>query len=547
MAELNGGQIIARQLKAEGIDTVFGVLAGPMIQSLAGLQEEGIRYIGCRHEENAAFAAAAWGYQKKKPGVCIVGSGPAATNTVTSLYVSTESGMPLIVLGGSVHGGNRGIGGFQEVDQVAFAAPGCKWAIQVDSTERIPEYIHIAASKAVNGRPGAVYLDFPGNIISNKVDESRVHYRTGLGAPAPLHPDPAGVEEVAQMLATAERPLILVGKGAGWADAGSSLTRLVDKGIPFVASPMGRGAVPDDNEQFMNGARSAALKGADAVFMVGGRYNWIFQFGRGSRFAEGAKFAQVDIVPEELTSAIDPDIRLAGDCDIAVDQIADALEGRTLAAAGTSWLSGLQTDRMKNEAAISEAMDSDQQPINHFRLLREVRDVLDRDAAVAVDGELTMGVARAVLPSFGPRLRMNSGTTGCMGTGVPYAIGAKAARPESQAVAVVGDYAFGAACIEVETCARKDIPVVFVVSNNGGIAGHSIQDSMFPPDSAPFGVLTQPGYEKMGEMVGGYARKITDPADLRPALQEALASGKVSVLNVITDPKGRRSGSGYLG
>jgi len=547
MAELNGGQIIAKQLKAEGIDTVFGVLAGPMIQSLAGLQEEGIRYIGCRHEESAAFAAAAWGYQKKKPGVCIVGSGPAATNTITSLYVSTESGMPLIVLGGSVNGANRGIGGFQETDQVAFAAPGCKWAIQVDSTERIPEYIHLAVNKAINGRPGAVYLDFPGDIISNKVEESRVHYRTAVGEPILLHPDPAGVEDVAQMLATAERPVILVGKGAGWSDAGSALTRLVDKGIPFVASPMGRGAVSDDNDQFMNGARSAALKGADAVFMVGGRYNWIFQFGRGSRFAEGAKFAQVDIVPEELTSAIDPDIRLVSDCNIAVGQIADALEGRTLATAGTSWLSGLQTDRMKNEATISEAMDSDQQPINHFRLLREVRDVLDRDAAVAVDGELTMGVARAVLPSFGPRLRMNSGTTGCMGTGVPYAIGAKVARPDSQSVAVVGDYAFGAACIEVETCARNDIPVVFVVSNNGGIAGHTIQDSMFAPDSASFGILTQPDYEKIGEMVGGYACKITDPADLRPALQEALASGKVSVLNVMTDPKGRRSGSAYLG
>jgi thiamine pyrophosphate-dependent acetolactate synthase large subunit-like protein len=192
-------------------------------------------------------------------------------------------------------------------------------------------------------------------------------------------------------------------------------------------------------------------------------------------------------------------------------------------------------------------MDSDQQPINHFRLLREVRDVLARDAAVAVDGELTMGVARAVLPSYGPRLRMNSGTTGCMGTGVPYAMGAKAARPDSQAVAVVGDYAFGAAAIEVETCARADLPVVFVVSNNGGIAGHSIQDAMFPPDSPPFGILTQPDYEKMAEMVGGHARRVTDPADIGPAIEEGLASGKVSVINVLTDPKGRRSGSAYLG
>jgi thiamine pyrophosphate-dependent acetolactate synthase large subunit-like protein len=179
--------------------------------------------------------------------------------------------------------------------------------------------------------------------------------------------------------------------------------------------------------------------------------------------------------------------------------------------------------------------------------LREIRDVLPRDVSVSVDAELTMGVARAVLPSYNPRALLNSGTTGCMGTGVPYAIGAKLAMPERPAVAVVGDYAFGAAAMEVETAARVGIPVVFVISNNGGIAGHTIQDRMFAPDSPPIAALLPVDYERMGEMVGGFAAKVTEPAEIRPTLERALNSGRVAVVNVLTDPKGGSRGSMYLG
>ena len=176
-----------------------------------------------------------------------------------------------------------------------------------------------------------------------------------------------------------------------------------------------------------------------------------------------------------------------------------------------------------------------------------MRDCLDRDATVTVDAELTMGVARAVMPSFGSRLRLNSGTTGCMGTGLPYALGAKLARPDQQVVAVLGDYAFGAAAMEVETAARVGANVVIVVSNNGGIAGHSIQDRQFAPDAPPIAALLPIAYEKTVEMVGGWARRVEDPADIAPAVREALAADTVALVNVLTDPKGRRSGAAYLG
>lgn len=546
MAEINGGQIVAKQLRRAGIDTAFGVVAGPMIEVMSGMQQEGIKVVNCRHEENAAFMASAWGYINRKPGVIVAGSGPAVTNCVTPLHVATESSMPLVVLGGSVDSRNTALGGFQECDQVAFAQPGSKWTGQVDTIERIPELLHLALSRSVSGRPGGVYLDFPGQVVRRRMEEDTVAFRNSAPKVSAPYPDPAGVEAIAAMLAGAERPLVLVGKGAAWADASRALTRLVDLGIPYVASPMGRGVIADDNAMCMNAARSSALSGADAILMVGGRFNWIFQFGRAPRFANGVRIAQIDLIAEEMTSASEVEIGLVADCAVAAAQVADALKGRALKSANGGWTASLRNDAAKNEAAIGEQMDSDQEPINHYRLLREIRDAVPRDVNVSVDGELTMGVARAVMPSYNPRALLNSGTTGCMGTGVPYAIGAKLAMPDWPAVAIVGDYAFGAAGMEVETCARVGANVVFVVSNNGGIAGHSIQDRMFAPDSPPIAALLPVAYEKMAEMVGGFARRVERPADIGPAIKEAIAAKTVAVINVMTDPKGGRRGSMYL-
>ncbi|MFN8507565.1 MAG: thiamine pyrophosphate-binding protein [Dehalococcoidia bacterium] len=547
MSEVNGGQLVGRQLMRAGIDVAFGVVAGPMIEAMAGMQEAGIKVVNCRHEESACFAASAWGYITKKPGVVIAGSGPGMINTVTGLHVATESAMPLVVLGGSVDGASRGLGGFQEADQVAFARPGAKWTAQVDSTNRIPELVHLALGKAVNGRPGGVYLDFPGQVVRRRVQESEIRYRESSPTITRPHPDPKAAGAIAAMLAGAQRPLILVGKGAGWADATEPLTRLVNMGIPYVASPTARGVIADDNPLCMNAARSSALSGADAVLMVGGRFNWIFQFGRAPRFAANVRIAQVDIVAEEMTSAADVEIGMVADCALGTEAIADALAGRPLASASSGWVDALRADATRNEAAIAEQMASDEEPINHYRLLRDIRDAIPRDVNVSVDAEMTMGVARAVLPAYNPRSLLNSGTTGCMGTGVPYALGAKLATPDRPSVAVIGDYAFGAAAMEVETAARVGANVVFVISNNGGIAGHSIQDRMFAPDAPPIAALLPVNYERMGEMVGGFSARVTKPADIRPTIERAIAANTVAVINVLTDPKGGRRGTGYLG
>ncbi|MFI5318272.1 MAG: thiamine pyrophosphate-binding protein [Myxococcota bacterium] len=544
MAEINGGVIAARQLKKSGIDTMFGVVAGPMIELFGGGAQENLKVVGCRHEINGGFMASSWGWQKKKPGVLVVGSGPAMTNAITPLYVATESAMPLVVLGGSAFGGTLGLGAFQELNQVAAAKPVCKWTGQVDATERIGEWIHLALAKALDGRPGGVYLDFPGHLVSRRVAEETVRY---YSAPeiTRMHPDPNAIARAADLLESAERPLVLVGKGAAWADARAALTRLVDLGIPYITSPMARGTLPDDHPNFANAARSHAMKNADVVLMVGGRFNWIFGLGR--RFAKGAKIVQIDTSPEEMTSGADVTLGIVADAAVASEQLASAVSKRKLRSAGGAWLSSLRAERERNEAGAAKAIHDAAIPINPYRLVQEVAAALPRDAIVTEEGETIMGICRAMLPSYENRGRLNAGTTGCMGVGAPYAIGAKLACPDKPSVAVLGDYAFGAAAMSVETAMRVGAAPVLVVANNEGIAGHMLQDAFMPPGAPRIASLLPARYEAMAEMVGAHAEYVERPEQIRPALDRALAAGKLALVHVRIDPKAARlGGTNYL-
>lgn len=548
MREIHGGRVAARQLRAAGIDTVFGVVAGPMIELFAGAQAEGLRVVGCRHEENAAFMASAWGFRRRLPGVVIAGSGPGMSNTLTPLYVATASAMPLVVLGGSAYSETTGIGGFQELDQALLAAPACKWTGRVDRTERIPEWLHLALGQAAEGRPGGVYLDFPGEVMARRLPADAVPLRQRAPDVARPGPAPDAVTRIADWLAGAERPLLLLGKGAAWADAGPALARLVARGLPYVASPMARGVIPDDDPRFANAARSAALSRADVVVMIGGRFNWIFGFGRPPRFSASARVAQVDVAPEAFRSAADVELGVVADAAAAAEALDRALDGRTLACVGSGWLEELRGAGAANEARLRPSLESDAVPIHPYRLVAELRRVLPRDASIAVDGETIMGICRAVLPSFVSRSRLNAGTTGCMGTGLPYAIGSALAAPEHPSLAVLGDYAFGAAAMAFETAARVGARVVVVVANNEGIAGHLIQDHMLPPGAPPIASLLPARYDRIAEMVGAHAEHVERPEAIRPALERALAvTSGPSLVHVKLDPKAVRIGGGnYL-
>ncbi|MBW2421489.1 MAG: thiamine pyrophosphate-binding protein [Deltaproteobacteria bacterium] len=544
MAQIHGGQIVARQLRKAGIDTLFGVVAGPMIELFAGGQLEGLRVVGCRHEINAGFMASSWGWQQQRPGVLVAGSGPAVTNCVTPLYVATESAMPLVVLGGSAFSNTTGLGGFQELDQISATRSVCKWTGRVDSTERIGEWVHLALGKALEGRPGGVYLDFPGEVVSRRIEEEEAVLRETPEISRP-HPDPNAVQRIADLLESAERPLLLVGKGAAWADAGPAIQRLVDRGIPYVCSPMARGTLPDDHPNFANAARSQALAGADVVVMFGGRFNWIFGMGR--RFASDATLVQVDVEPEEFISGAELSLGLVADARSAAEALDGALAERGPSPAAGSWLRSLQEKVQRNEEAARAALSDDAIPINPYRVVAEVKEALPRDAIVTAEGETIMGICRAMLPSFANRGRMNAGTTGCMGVGAPYVVGASLACPDRISLGVLGDYAFGAAAMVVETAARVGAKPIFVVVNNEGIAGHLLQDHMLPPGSPKIASLLPARYEKLAEMVDGHAEYVEEPGGIRPALDRALAADKLSVVHVRVNPKAvRMGGTNYL-
>lgn len=544
MAQVHGGILAARQLKRSGIDTLFGVVAGPMIELFSGGISEGLNVVGCRHEINGGFMASAWGWQKKLPGIFVAGSGPAVTNCVTPLYVATESAMPLIVFGGSAFSGTTGLGGFQELDQIGATRSVCKWTGRVDSTERIPEWIHLAVGKALEGRPGGVYLDFPGDLVGATVEEEDVSFRTATGITQP-HPDPNAVQQIADMLSSAKRPLILVGKGAAWSDAGPAIQKLVDLGIPYVCAPMARGTLPDDHPNFANAARSQALSGADLVIMFGGRFNWIFGMGR--RFAPDATVVQIDVEPEEMTSGASVSHGIVADARATAEAIHQALGSSSLDSSTESWLQSLQEKARGNEESLRASELDDASPINPYRVVAEVKNALPRDAIITAEGETTMGICRAMLPSFENRSRFNAGTTGSMGVGVPYTVGAALANPDRLSVGILGDYAFGSAAIAVETAARVGAKPIFVVINNEGIAGHMIQDAMLPPGAPKVASLLPARYEKIAEMVDGHAEYVEEPGEIRPALDRAMASGKLAVVHVRVDPKATRTGgSNYL-
>jgi thiamine pyrophosphate-dependent acetolactate synthase large subunit-like protein len=402
----------------------------------------------------------------------------------------------------------------------------------------------LAVGKALEGRPGGVYLDFPGDIVGCMVEESTAPIRPAPQITAP-QPDKNAVDRAADLLTHAERPLILIGKGAAWADAQEALGQLSDLGIPYVCSPMARGTIPDDHPNFANAARSLAIGGADVVVMFGGRFNWIYGLGR--RFAPDAQIVQVDIEPEEMISGAPVELGIVADARATAEALVSAIGGRTLRCVGGDWLSGIQEKARRNEESARAVLTDDSIPINPYRVVAEVKDAVPRDAIITSEGETIMGIARAMMPSFVNRSVLNAGTTGCMGVGAPYTVGSALACPDRLSIGILGDYAFGAAAMVVETAMRVGAKPVFVVVNNEGIAGHMLQDAMLPPGSPPIAALLPARYDKIAEMVDGHAEHVDQPDQIRPAIDRALAAGKLAVVHVRVDPKATRiSGSNYL-
>lgn len=531
MATVSGNELVVRALKDEGVDTVFYLTGGPMVDVAAGCLKE-FHAVDVRHEQAAAMAAHAYSRILARPGVCFAASGPGVTNLITGVGNAYLDAVPVVALGGSSAIAQDGMGAFQEMRQVDMFKPITKFAERVIDTRRIPEIVNKAFRMATGGQPGPVYVDFPGDVLYKKVEESEVLFPKRPHSVPRISGDPAMVQRAIAMLRQAKRPLVITGTGVLWSGAMAELKEFVElSGIPFYTTPQGRGVIAEDHELSFLGARNFAWREADVVLVVGTRLNFIVGFGQPPRWGENTRFIQIDISDEEIGRNRPVDIGIVGDAKMVLRQLID--EGGKSFPRNKEWTDTLRSQDTRAQEKAVATLNSNKTPIHPLRLCKEVRDFMDRDAILVVDGHEILNFARQSIPIHVAGHSVNAGPNGCMGVAVPFGLGAKVAKPHTQVIVLSGDGSFGMNGMEIDTMVRHNIPAMIVISNNGGWAGIGGMDAGRD--------LGYSRYDKMAEVFGGYGEFVEKPEDIRSALERAAASGKPSVVNVVTDPHARSS------
>ncbi len=418
------------------------------------------------------------------------------------------------------------------MDQVAAVKPITKWSERCVDPRRVPEYVSTAVRHAWSGRPGPVYLDMPGDVLYKEIDEAEVQYPGPFSFPRALG-DPGLIDDAIRLLSQAERPVVISGSGILWSEAEAELQQFVElAGLPFYSTPQGRGAVPDDHELSYPTARSTAFREADLFIVIGTRINYVISQLAPPRFNADAKLIQVDVDPTEIGHNRPADVGIVGDARAVLQQLLNAADGKVDRRRFAGWREHLGEVEASKRADAEAAMSTDQQPIHPLRLCKEIRDFLDRDAILCVDGQEILNYGRQSISTFVARHRLNSGPFGTMGVGLPFGIGAKVAKPDTQVLVLHGDGSFGLNAMELDTAARFNIPVVTVISLNGGWTAD-------PTHSKPGRDLGYTAFHKIAEALGCYGEQVEDPAQIRPALERAYASGCPAVVNVVTDWKAR--------
>ena len=534
MAKVDGNSLVVKSLKDEGVDTVFYITGGPMVDVASKCIEIGFNSVDVRHEQGASMAAHAYSRVLGKPGVCFAASGPGVTNLITGVGNAYLDAVPVVALGGASAMSQDGMGAFQEMDQVGMFKPITKMSERIKDARRIPEIINKAFRVATSGQPGPVYVDLPGDVLYRVVEEEEVTFPKRPHQVPRVAGDPALIQEAVALLKAAERPLVITGTGIMWSGAMQELQEFVETtGIPFYTTPQGRGVIPEDHALSFLGARNRAWKEADVVLIVGTRLNFILGFGQAPRFAEDVKMIQVDIADEEIGRNRAVDVGIVGDAKMVLRQLTDEASDSFRGRDELAWIDTLRGHDQRSQEKMNAIMQAESSPMHPLRLCKEVRDFMDRDAIIVVDGHEILNFARQSVPTNAPGHRVNAGPNGCMGVAVPFGLGAKVAKPDTQVIVLSGDGSFGMNGMEIDTMVRKNIPAIIVISNNGGWAGAGVMNA-----GRDLGFSR---YDEMAKVFGGHGEFVERPEDIRPALERAVASGKPAVINVITDPSARSS------
>ena len=543
----DGFHLIIDGLKLNGIDTIFGLPGIPITDFARKAQAAGIRVISFRHEQNAGNAAAIAGFMTQKPGVCLTVSAPGFLNGLTALTNATTNCFPMILMSGS---SEREIvdlqqGDYEEMDQLAIAKPLCKAAFRVLHAEDIGVGIARAIRAAVSGRPGGVYLDLPAKLFAQTMDAvAGKNSLIKVVDPAPRQiPAADAVQRALDLLKSAKRPLILLGKGAAYAQADADIKALVQKtGIPYLPMSMAKGLLPDTHEQSASAARSYVLPGADVVLIIGARLNWLLSHGKGKTWGGkthkdwgGQKFIQIDISPQEADSNVRIDAPLVGDIGSCVSALLAAI-GTSWTQPPAEWLDEIAQRKNKNIAKMAETLAKNPVPMNFHSALNVVRDIIkaNPDAILVNEGANALDFTRSIVDMYKPRKRLDVGTWGIMGIGMGFAVAAAVVSGQP-VIAVEGDSAFGFSGMEVETICRYNLPVCVVIFNNNGVYGGTDVNPTGGADMAPTVFVKGARYDKLMEAFGGVGIHVTTPAELRKAMEEAIRSRKPTLINAAID------------
>jgi acetolactate synthase-1/2/3 large subunit len=535
MALVDGGDLVARCLKREGVDVIFTLCGGHVQAIYDACIDENIKVIDVRHEQAAGHAAEGWSRATRKCGVAVVTAGPGVTDAVTAVANAYQNRSPMLLIGGRSPVAEFEKGALQEMDQVEFLRPLTKWARCLYDTARIPEYMAMAFRHALSGRYGPVFLEMPADVLFRRVEENDVTFPSSYRPQGCVQADPNVIRQVAQLLASAQQPVVMAGSLVYWSTAHDSLRQLIERiQTPVYLNAMARGSVPQDHPLFFSRTRRGALARADVILIIGTPLD--FRLAYGKRFNPQAKIIQVDVDPTELGRNRDIDVCVEGDAGAVLEQLLAELGDAK--PDHDSWLKALREEEEKTLATRQEFLNSDAVPIHPLRVCKEMAEFVDENTIVIGDGGDIVNLAAQVLPINYPGQWYDPGPMGTLGVGTGFAMAVKTALPEKKVLMVNGDGTFGLNGFEFDTFVRFGLPVVSVVGNDrqwGQIAVG--QRMMYGRDRAIASVLRDSArYDKVVEGLGGHGEFVERPQDIRPALERAFASGKPACVNVITDP-----------
>ena len=535
MGYMHGGKVVARALHNERVPFVFTLCGGHVMSIYDGCLDEGIRVIDTRHEQTAGHAADGWARVTGQPGVAIVTAGPGLTDAVTAVASAHRAQVPMILIGGQGPRVFVDMGSLQDMNHVDLMRPITKWAASVPTAKRLGEYVATAFRKATTNVPGPVFLEMPLDLLFEQVDENEAVFPTQYRTDAGIAGDPRAVERAFALLKSAERPMAIVGSQYWWSKRREAYPKFVDTfGIPIYVNGAARGSLPPGHPYFFQQTRKEALKGADVILIFGTPLDFRIGYGRETHINPKAKLIHVDLDGNEPGRNRGCEVGIIGDTGLVMEQLTELAESEGYSKALVQgWIRELRGREDEKWQKMQPGMTSDADPIDPLRACKEIDSIVDDDTIIVGDGGDFVGTAAYTVRPRRPGQWLDPGPLGTLGVGPGYAMAAKLARPNSNVIILYGDGAFGLHAMEFEAMVRQKINVVGIVGNDAGwsqiLRG---QEQLYGPDRTPATKLVHTRYDRVVEALGGHGENVEKAADIRPALERALAAGKPALVNI---------------